>query len=260
MIYRRYIIWQKYGIGAFLHDYERAYEGPVTKGNLIKDLEFTLDTYIHILGLNKKDIDINVNDIFTYLELNVSKKDEIDILLGGPHSVFLPVFNDKYFIDYAWIHRVLYHLFYGIQLSDQNFKGDALEELVHKDRSVLPTSELKALNGNRKQIDAAFEINDNLIVVECRVQSWSFGFERGDPDAVRIRKELIERCLNDIDDKARFLSANPVGTNYDVTKYKRIIPIGVWTSPDLIDRFKGTMGSNRGGVYVESEVHRGVQG
>ena len=33
-----------------------------------------------------------------------------------------------------------------------------------------------------------------------------------------------------------------------------------WTSPGLLDRFKGTNGSNRGGVYVESEVHRGVQG
>ncbi|HLG30837.1 MAG TPA: hypothetical protein VI387_11555 [Candidatus Brocadiales bacterium] len=45
-------------------------------------------------------------------------------------------------------------------------------------------------------------------------------------------------------------------------RYLKIIPFysGYWTSPDLIDRFKGTMGSNRGGVYVESEVHRGVQG
>ena len=44
---------------------------------------------------------------------------------------------------------------------------------------------------------------------------------------------------------------------------KKNIPgamIMFWTSPDLIDRFKGTIGSNRGGVYVESEVHRGVQG
>lgn len=39
--------------------------------------------------------------------------------------------------------------------------------------------------------------------------------------------------------------------------YAALVP---WTSPDLIDRFKGTMGSNRGGIYVESEVHRGVQG
>ena len=29
-----------------------------------------------------------------------------------------------------------------------------------------------------------------------------------------------------------------------------------WTSPGLLDRFRGTIGSNRGGVYVEREVHR----
>jgi len=34
----------------------------------------------------------------------------------------------------------------------------------------------------------------------------------------------------------------------------------VWTSPGLIDTIKGTIGSNRGGIYVEPEVHRGVQG
>ena len=34
------------------------------------------------------------------------------------------------------------------------------------------------------------------------------------------------------------------------------IPNTVWTSPDLLDRFRGKNGSNRGGVYVEPEVHR----
>jgi len=227
LIFRRLMIWRKYGLGFFLHDFERAYEGPNTKIELFKDLEFNLEIFIQILGLNKADLDININDIFTYLELNTERREEIDILLGGPHSIFLPVFDDKYFIDYVWIHMMLYHLFYGIELADQNFKGDALEELVHRGKSVLPTSQLRSLNGKSKQIDAAFEINENLIIVECRVKSWSFGSERGDPEAVKIRKELIERCLKDIDDKAKFLSENPVGANYDISKYQRIIPIGV---------------------------------
>ena len=170
LIFRRLVIWRQKGIGYFLHDFERAYESN-TKIELIKDLENTLDLYIQRLGLNKAELGININDFFQYLELNSDKRKDIDILLGGPHSIFLPVSDDSYFVDYAWIHTILYNLFFSIELPDQNFKGDALEKLVHKGRSVLPTTQLKAMNGASKQIDAAFEINDNLIIVECRVKS-----------------------------------------------------------------------------------------
>jgi hypothetical protein len=147
--------------------------------------------------------------------------------LGGPHSLFLPLNDDRFFIDYAWVQRVLYNLFFNIRVSDQNFKGDALEEIVHRRRSVLPTGPCLALNGESRQVDAAFEVGDSLVIVECRAVARSFGVDRGDVRAIQFRTELVDRTLNDIDEKARWLAANPVGTNYDVRKYKSIIPVGV---------------------------------
>jgi len=227
LVFRRLMIWRKHGIGAFLHDYQRAYEGPSTREIMIRDLEYCMETYIGMLELNKSELSTNINDVIEYLELNAEKKEAIDILLAGPHSIFLPVFDDKYFVDYAWIHMILYHLFFGVELEDQNFKGDALEKLVHKGKSTLPTNQLRASNGESRQIDAAFEVNNNLVIVECRVKSWSFGFERGDPKAIKMRKDLVVKCLKDIDDKAQFLSTNPSGRNYDISRFKRIIPLGV---------------------------------
>ena len=50
------------------------------------------------------------------------------------------------------------------------------------------------------------------------------------------------------------LKTNLVDANLSRTKLKER------TSPDLIDRYKGTNGSNGGGNYVKPEVYRGVQG
>ena len=50
---------------------------------------------------------------------------------------------------------------------------------------------------------------------------------RGDPEAIQFRIDRIDQALTEVGDKARWLSLNPVGKNYDVRGYKRIIPVVV---------------------------------
>src|SRR5207253_3501390 len=63
-----------------------------------------------------------------YLALRERKRQAISLLHAEPLAVFLPYGGDRWFVDYAWITSTLRHLFYGINPSDQNFKGEARSE------------------------------------------------------------------------------------------------------------------------------------
>lgn len=227
LAYRVRIVWRELGGPRILHYWKRAYEGPYERAYVIKEIEDFLRPASELFGLEIDPKQVNVQIGIHFLELNDKKREMIDVLLGGPHSVFLPLNDDRIFIDYAWIGNIFYYLFHNIKVSDQNFKGDALEQIVHKGRSVLPIGQCHALNGESRQIDAAFEIDDILLIIECRAVGRSLGVDRGDPSAIQYRINLLNRTLSDIDEKARWLARNPVGTNYDIRKYKNIIPIGI---------------------------------
>lgn len=205
--------------------FQRAYEGPYLKTEIISDIKKFLNyanDYLKILP----DIQlIEVEKIFEYFSLKESDRLKIDVSLGGPMKIFLPLNNERYFIDYAWISWIFYTFFWGINPSDQNFKGTVLENIINKNESVLPTTPCKSINGSKKQIDGSFEIGDFLLIVECKAKGQSFAFERGDIDSINFRKQFIFESLLEIDEKAKWLINNPIGTNYNITKYQGIIPI-----------------------------------
>ena len=93
--------------------------------------------------------------------------------------------------------------------------------------SAIPSDELKALNNARKQIDASFDLGEILVIAECKAVARSIAFDRGEPAAIEKRLKVIEVALTEADDNARWLRDNPRGFNYDITKYKSIMPIGV---------------------------------
>ena len=65
------------------------------------------------------------------------------------------------------------------------------------------------------------------MIAECRAVAMSIAFERGDPKALEKRRSVVEKALQDIDDKALWLATWPVGKNYDVSAYRIILPVGV---------------------------------
>ena len=123
--------------------------------------------------------------------------------------------------------RRLYNLFVGVNIPDQNFKGEALEHLVRFSKSVLPPKGCKIENGEKKQVDAAFKVGNRLVIVECKAIGISIGFSRGDSHAIQYRKEQLDNALKQVDEKAQWLATNPIGTNYDISKYVDILPVVV---------------------------------
>jgi len=210
-----------------IHYWQRAYEGPDTRAFVAAEIKACLPLGVLALGLAHSPDETDTSRVVSFLELTEEKRSLIDVVLAGPHSLFLPVGQTHLFIDYCWGFQLLYHLFYEVELSDQNFKGDALERLVHGGQSILPTTQCKSLNGTVRQIDAAFKVGETLVVVECRAFARSFGVDRGDVQALQYRQQRIEEALRGIDEKAQWLSQNPVGTNYDIRRFTRILPVAV---------------------------------
>jgi len=115
-----------------------------------------------------------------------------------------------------------------VWISDQNFKGDALENAMQKGQSVLPTRPCKAINGEERQIDYAVALGKYLLIAECKAVGRSIGFDRGDPRSIKHRTDnVVELSLSQVDEKALWLASNPVGTNYDISTYSYILPVGV---------------------------------
>lgn len=213
---------------ALLRHWQRAYEGPHDR-EFIRD---EIDAFVPIaagrLGWGDRPISQDQLDAaFGFLQLDSAKRAHIDLAYAGPHHPFLPYGTEGLFIDYAWVDRRLYDLFLGVQVDDQNFKGDTLERVVREGTSVLPKRACTARDGGSRQVDASFALGNRLVIVECRVVWRSVAFDRGDPRAIGYRNKMIDKLLADVDAKAHWLATRPVGTNYDISRFVDILPVGV---------------------------------
>ena len=229
LLLRVLYIWTESGIAAFTRFHQRAYEGPITYETLLNEIDIFIPHACALLEVEESCISkTEVLNAIKFWELNMTKRRDIDLSYSGPHYLFLPIQSGQYFIDYAWIFRRLYDLFVGVWISNQNFKGDALENAVQQGPSVLPSGPCKALNGEQRQIDYAINLCNNLVILECKAVGRSIGFDRGDPRSIKHRTDnVVELSLSQADEKASWLVSNPVGTNYDVSTYSHILPIGV---------------------------------
>ncbi|MHC5054764.1 MAG: hypothetical protein ACYTKD_08605 [Planctomycetota bacterium] len=206
--------------------YQRAYEGPYTRHYVLDEMLGFSRTAAGWLGIDRAIKDADVERAVGFLSLPADRTELIGVDTHGPHAVFLPYGDDRLFIDYAYIQQRLYYLFFGVHLDDQNFKGEALEVAVGPGTAGLPRK-LHAEDGSEKEIDAAFGVGDALLLVECRARARSIGVDRGDLQAIGYRRRVVEEAIRDADDKARWLAQRPCGRNYDVTRFTRILGVGV---------------------------------
>jgi hypothetical protein len=229
LLLRVFYIWQQTGIGAFTKFHQRAYEGPCRKKFILDQITLFIPVACKTLGIHKSAISSEeIKNAIEFWELDVSNRTDIDLAYSGPHHLFLPIQNDQFFIDYAWIFRRLYDLFVGVWMPDQNFKGNALENAIRKGKSILPFKPCRTSAGEERQIDYAVARGSHLVIAECKAVGTSIAFDRGDPQAIKHRTDnVVELALSQIDAKAAWLATHPVGTNYDITAYDYILPVAV---------------------------------
>jgi hypothetical protein len=210
--------------------FQRAYVGP----DPIDDIKQVITDYIPRAAqiLNIKCEGISPDDIdrgFSFWDLMFnSSRTNMDMVYSGPHQIFLPCGKTHRFIDYTWILRRLYDLFVGVSIPDQNFKGDALELAIGRENSLLPRRGCQEKGGTSRQIDFATKVGAYLVIAECKAVGRSIAYDRGNPEAIEYRQgKVVEKSLAEADEKAEWLAKHPVGTNYDISQYKGIVPVGV---------------------------------
>ncbi len=217
------------------------YEGPYEKVSILNYIQNDLPEMLrrHRLPFRYEEIDIEKG--LDYWTLDREKVTRISLLTPGPFFVFLPSSDNRLFIDYAWIPNAIQHFFYGVKLSDENFKGDLFEELIAKHESKLRRTRLTAEDGTSRQIDFAFGWRQYLFIVECKIKERSFALELGDFAASDMRLNFVSQILEEVDDKADWLRERPRGRNYDVTAYSRIVGVGLSAFVEYVPKSRGDM-------------------
>ncbi len=172
--------WKRaYKFSGVFRSWQRAYHEPIDKQSILDYMEDELPSATYRFGLSPINIKNEIKTAFEFL-LTEEKAESINILLGGPHSIFLPINQDIYFIDYANFLEILYNLFFKVNLADQNFKGQALERYIENQEPPVTSKRLTALGHSQKQIDASYDLGNGLIaIIECKAKGRSFGYEGG---------------------------------------------------------------------------------
>ena len=214
--------------------FTRGYQGPILESEIIPAIESFQEHTNLILGIKEEDkLDIDIPSGYNFLRLN--NTESIDLLHPGPFKMFLPVSVDRVIIDLSKVGDILDGLMFGIRINDENFKGTLLEEAVGSNISILPTKECIAKDNTRKQIDYAFSVEDLLVIVECKLKEMSLGYYKGTKESIDTRtKNVVIKSTKQVDEKAEWLTNHPVGRNYDVSRYRYILPIGLSAFKEFI--------------------------
>jgi hypothetical protein len=215
--------------------YQRAYIAQVFRRDL-HELYSALSVELALeIGIEQPPTLDDFDRALEHLTLRDDRRESLDIGISFNQSMLIPIGTDMWLLDLAWVKEILFGLCWGIEVADGNFKGAALEELVAGEVDYLPTYPCKGPDGSKKQIDASFAVDDTLVIVECKARTWSVDFERGKPNAYSHRiNRIIIPAINEVDKKAEWLAKRPVGRNYDISGFRRILPIVVTPFTEFI--------------------------
>jgi hypothetical protein len=228
--------------------FQRAYTGPSSiediKAAVMSGIERSAEKLGAAIPSNEE-----VKKAISFLTLTDQKRSGISLLTGGPKYLFVPSSRGRFLVDFAWLISSLHYLFLGVPFPPDSLKGKVLETFVGGSKSVLPDGECKGLDGQSREVDAAFERGKFLIIVECKANARSIAYDRGDLNALIFRRNKFEDALEQVDDKAKWLSLHGKGTNYDIRQYEGILPV-------VVTPFKEFMPSLSSRYWIEKKRPR----
>jgi hypothetical protein len=103
-----------------------------------------------------------------------------------------------------------------------------------------PSSEIKKIRGRQLKnngnvitdIDAIGEKDESLLLVDCKSVIYSGDYDIGDYKTVRNASSLVRESVKKWKDICNRLHSNPIGNNYNISKYKNLF--GVVCTPHVI--------------------------
>ena len=205
----------------------RGYTGPISISDLLQGVSQFVEeamSTLDLTDLERGSVDIEKGVRF----LTLRNTEIIDLLFPAPVKMLIPVGDNQLIVDYTKVMSIMDDLMFGVRISNENFKGDLFEELANEIPSYLPTARCEGKDGTTKQIDYSIGLKEILVICECKLKEVSIGYYKGKKDSIDTRtKNVVDKSINEADIKARWLASHSVGTNYDISKFKYILPVGL---------------------------------
>lgn len=188
---------------------------------------------------------IDIVKILKSFLLTSKNQADIDIWTRGPKRFLYQVSDTFMVIDYTCLTDILSYIVKDITSKDGEIGNRRsihfekaivaeLESIIALDKIWVCRNEIAA-NGNKKEIDASFVLDDVLILLEAKAVNVSLGFDKGDKKAIDFRINKMSQALNEVKAKGAFIRDNfhHLAPNLP-TGVKFICPMVISSYPEYI--------------------------
>ena len=160
-----------------------------------------------------------------FISLSKAAQRNIGIWSGGKRPILIPSMAGL-MIDLAAIMPFLYTIFFGLRKAEQvggeSFENSVRTALRSRKFDVCLEGELHWSNDTPREVDAAVQIGDRLLLIECFSYELPLDYEVGKPSVFDKRKEWIGKKLEQAKTLAERIAKEPKGTDFDVSWAKEI--------------------------------------
>lgn len=195
---------------------------------------------MHFQDYNKFPLE----SVFKLFTSGASEAKKISLWTRGPRTYFYHLGNNLYAIDYSAISSVINYFainFTNGEGASANFRGDKFESKVKRvvesyGFEVWVASRMVKFRGAiKKQIDCSFVIGKFLFLLEAKSFNVSFGFDKGDLDAIDYRRFKLEAALEEVESTSDFLVKYVGRTGISLpVQVEYIVPIVISVFPEFI--------------------------
>jgi hypothetical protein len=211
------------------------------KKDMLKYIGFI---YSNIYGIAESIESYPIDKIIDYLKYDVNTNGEIDLWTRGPRKIICELGSDLLLYDYSGIALMLQHVTKTFAIADGelgNRKSKLYEEQIKREAEkifgksavVLSSEKITNSNGESKEIDCAFVIDEILVLLEAKSVNVSFGFDKGTKKSIEFRNKKFQAALKESESKADFIQNLKDELDF-LKKIKYIVPIVVSANAEYI--------------------------
>lgn len=209
---------------------------------LRRGFEENYERFSNSLGFSRsQDIKSVFEKIFEFLSISNEDRKQISLKAINHYKIFTKINQSIGIIDYTNWGRILEDIMIPI-CKENDKKGDVFEDIVIEkvkeefgDKSLwIVKRELKA-NGQKREIDVSFVIDDLLFILECKSINYSIASYIGDKKAVDFRQMKSEKAIKQADKTFKFIIDNQKDLNIKLPdNIKGIVSLIVTSVPEYI--------------------------
>lgn len=223
----------------------------------LSEIKSQIEEYINELRklklLETSNLESQLDSLLEKVTLTPEKQADICIWSNGPSYIIMKI-NDFCLYDHSAWFSLFVNLFFGLRGYDpKSQKGVQFEYAFSetaKDENfdVISQSNVIRCNNNKREIDVAIRIANNLYLFECKAFERPLDFILGNPRTIDNRTINLKEKLDQAETLKQFILSNPIGDNYDFSWVENIYISVVSPYTEWIWSLEDDLWSNVNGI------------